>query len=88
LESPATFGFEVNVTNGSHIDVILMDSSQFDEFEDGAEYQYYTHGSDFETTYVDTHIELSSGAYHFVISNVRTGTEKRAGVEVNFVNAR
>lgn len=88
LESPATFSFEIDVVSGSHVDGILIDESQFDEFEAGNEYTYYTNGSDFETKYADKHLELRSGSYRFIVSNWNTGSDEQAKVEYYIVNAR
>lgn len=88
LEKPAVFSFEVDVVSGSHVDAILIDDSQFDEFEDGKEYEYYTNGSDFKTKYADKHLRIDSGSYRFIISNWNTGTEEKSEVDLFLGSAR
>ncbi|WP_348612696.1 hypothetical protein [Halobaculum rarum] len=88
LESSATFSLELEITSGSHIDAILIDQSEFESFENGDEYSYYTEGSDFETKSTDKHVRLSGGSYQFIISNWNTGIDESAEIDLRFVNAR
>lgn len=88
LESSATFSFEVDVISGSNIDALLIDESEFGEFEDGQEYSYYIDGSDLNTTRADKHLRILSGSYRFILSNYNVGIQEQAEVEYGYTNAR
>jgi len=82
-----TIGWTVEVTEGSAIDVIVMDESEFSKFEDGETYEYYTDGSDLETKAASKSITLSAGSYRFILSNLDAGADEPSQVDYNYVRA-
>jgi hypothetical protein len=77
----------LEVTEGSAIDVIVMDESEFSKFEDGETYEYYTDGSDLETKAASKSITLSAGSYRFILSNLDAGADEPSQVDYHYVRA-
>jgi hypothetical protein len=89
-ESDEAEGFvaTIDVQSGSHVDAILMDESDFDEFENSESYYYYTSGTDFETKYAELSARLDAGSFMFVVSNWEVDVEETSTVDVSIASKR
>jgi len=79
--------WSIEVTEGSAIDVIVMDEHEFSNFEDGDSYEYYTAGTDLETKAASKTITLGAGDYRFILSNVDAGIDEAAQVDFEYLQA-
>lgn len=71
-ENPAEYAFEIDVGEGSAIDVLTMDQDVYDEqYRDGEEVLFYRPLSSQNTTSESLSAELRSGRYAFVVDNSR-----------------
>lgn len=83
---PATLSYEVEVRSDIRIDVILTDSTNFRYYEDGNEWEYYTRGSDLDTTYASNEMDLGTEReYYLIIDHTNSGS---ASPPTNFDNDR
>lgn len=83
---PAVLSYEVEVRSNTRIDVILTDAANFRYFEDGTDWEYYTRGSDLDTTYASNEMQLgTSRDYYLIIDHTSEGS---ASPPTNFSNDR
>jgi len=82
-----TLEWSVAVTEGSAINVVVIDENQFSAFENGDEYEYYVYGSDLETMGATKEITLDSGDYRLILSNWNVDEDTSAQVDYEYVRA-
>ncbi len=73
LPNEGKLSYEINVTNGLLIDVILYDEENYNIFLDGQPCDYVQEGTDLFTTYAKKSVKLPSGTYYLVADNTDEG---------------
>ena len=73
LSSEGKLSYEINVTNGLIIDVILYDEENYNIFLEGRPCYYVEKGTDLFTTNAKRSFKLSSGTYYLVADNTEEG---------------
>jgi ABC-type transport system involved in multi-copper enzyme maturation permease subunit len=73
LPNEGKLSYEINVTNGLLIDVILYDEQNYNIFLDGQPSDYVQEGTDLFTTNAKKSVNLPSGTYYLVADNTQEG---------------
>jgi len=82
-----TLEWFVEVTEGSSIDVVVIDEHEFSDFESSEEYEYYVYGSDLETMGATKKITLDAGDYRLILSNWSVDEDESSQVEYEYIQA-
>lgn len=73
LSNDGKISYEINVTNGLIIDVILYDEENYKIFLEGHPCEYVQEGTDLFTTHAKKSVNLPSGTYYLTADNTQEG---------------
>lgn len=73
VNSRTEISIEVSVTSGGHIDIFLLDESNYERFSDGQSFDTIEAGTFLDIASVDARVTLDPGNYYFIIDNSAYG---------------
>lgn len=59
--------FSISLQADHKVNFYLLDGTEFDKFRNGEDFQYYPEGTVFNTTWISSYLNLSSGKWYFAI---------------------
>ena len=65
--------YSTTVRDGPRVDFYVMDMDEYDHFENGDRFRYYSRASDPDSAGTDVSATLGSGRYAFVVDNSELG---------------
>lgn len=78
--------FLIKLQADHEVDFYLLDATELDKFRNGENFQYYPEGTVFNTTWINSYLNLSSGKWYLTITNSNGDFVKLNNNNIGIVN--